>query len=124
MLLKNDELRYHIARLEGRPVNKSKIEADLAIVRNDKLATEMSDSDEHALSPVQAEARIQEHHRKHPDDKMADIGDINREVDEFRAKVTASSGIRTRSCERQGVSSMHPCPSPYLYRPSDLRPPK
>jgi hypothetical protein len=87
--LKNDQLENEIAQLQGRPANRSKIQADLSIINNDKLAIEMMDPDAHALNPEQVEARIQVHNRNYPDDQTASISDINREMDQFHQEVGA-----------------------------------
>jgi hypothetical protein len=87
--LKNDELDSEIATLQGRRGNREKIAADLAIIQNDKLALSLLDPGAPALDPYQAEARIQEHNRRYPNEKMASIADINRGLDEFHAKANA-----------------------------------
>ncbi len=86
---KNETLEYEIARLQGRSANRQRINRDLAIIESDKLAIRTLDPNAPALDPYQAEARIQEHNRKYPKDQMASLAKLNREMEEFHAKVRA-----------------------------------
>jgi hypothetical protein len=89
MRLKNDLLRYEIARLEGKSRNRSQIDQDRTVIVNDKLALGLIDPSAPMFDPYAAEARIAEHNRKYPRDPIANISDINREMERFHSEVNA-----------------------------------
>ncbi len=85
--LKNDQLDYDIAGLKGTPRSTARVQADFAVLENDKLAISLIDPSVPALNPYQAEARIQGHNRKYPFDKLASISDINTEMERFHSQI-------------------------------------
>jgi hypothetical protein len=97
--LRNDELALSIAQLEydtagmqDRPRNSGQIEKMEAIVRNDKLNIDLLDAldtGEPTLNPYQEEERIQEHNQKYPHNKIASIGDINKEIQDFQGRLNS-----------------------------------
>jgi hypothetical protein len=87
--LQNDQLRYDIADLKSKQRNRLQIQKDMAIVNNDNLAIRLRDPSVPQLDPYQAEARIKAHNRAYPFDKLADIGDLNKEIEDFHSKIDA-----------------------------------
>jgi hypothetical protein len=97
MQLKNDRLSQDIARLEGKPFGRARIEEDLKIIQNDKAAIQIMDPGAPALNPYEVEARIAEHNRKYPLDRLAQISDTIRQMEKFDSDVRA---IRDRENEQ------------------------
>ena len=86
--LKNDQLRYDIAGLEGKPRSRFEINRDMTVIQNDELAVSLvDDSNALTLDPNQTQERIEEHNRKYPHEKLAGISDITKEMEDFNSRV-------------------------------------
>jgi hypothetical protein len=93
--LQNAQLEYDIAGLEDKPRNRSQIENAETAVRNDKLTIDLLnglDTGEPPLNPYQTDARIAEHNRKYPHDKLAGISDVTKEMESVQSRVEAILG--------------------------------
>jgi hypothetical protein len=97
--LQNAQLDYEIAGLEGRPRNRLQIEKDEALVANDKLTVDLVndlDTGEPTLDPYHEDARIEEHNRKYPRDKMMGTSDITKQMEAFQERVNGVNEQRKK----------------------------
>jgi hypothetical protein len=87
--LSNDRLGYDIAHLEGRPISRSRIERDEAIIQNDERIMRLIDPDAPVLTPRQEDARIDAHNRKFPRDQIAPTSGLTKEAEDFQSRMRA-----------------------------------